>query len=126
MINNNKGFCLFHVIFIVMLVINIFIYILLHNLNRNNYFRDKDKYYQVFIYEERAKRHINERFSVNQPSNNETELLYFDENYIYFLYKYNYDEEIWCINYRISYNDINQIGIIYYNCITNDISIEIQ
>src|SRR5690554_7393825 len=83
MINNNKGFCLFHVIFIVMLVINIFIYILLHNLNRNNYFRDKDKYYQVFIYEERAKRHINERFSVNQPSNNETELLYFDENYIY-------------------------------------------
>ena len=59
---NNKGFVLLYVIFIFILVLNIFISLVLYNLNQNNYLIDKDKYYHVFIFEERAKRHIKERF----------------------------------------------------------------
>ena len=62
----------------------------------------------------------------NQPKNNETELLYFDDDFIYFLYQYNDEREIWNITYRISYQKIDQKGIIIYDTITSEISIEIQ
>lgn len=123
---NNKGFVLFYIIFIFVLVLNIFIFNVLYNLNKNNYFNDKDKYYHVFILEERAKRHIKERFLINQPINNETEILSYENNYIFLLYKFDDMQKLWCINYQISYQDINQKGIIYYDNLTGEIFIEIQ
>lgn len=126
MINNKKGYCLVYILFIFILLINILTNVILCNLNRNSYYIDKDKYYQIFILEERAKKHVKERFMTNQPKNNETELLYFDDDFIYFLYQYNDEREIWNITYRISYQKIDQKGIIIYDTTTSEISIEIQ
>lgn len=126
MINNKKGYCLVYILFIFILLINILTTVILCNLNRNSYYIDKDKYYQIFILEERAKKHVKERFMTNQPINNETELLYFDDDFIYFLYQYNDEREIWNITYRISYQKIDQKGIIIYDTTTSEISIEIQ
>jgi hypothetical protein len=99
---------------------------IINNLNITKYYNDKDKYYQIFILEERAKRHVLIKFSSEQPQNNETELLYHDYGFVYLRYQYDVNKQIWNVHYRINYDDIDQYGIIYYDVTNTDIWIEIQ
>lgn len=115
---NQKGYFLPYTLFLFIFVINIFTFVVLCSLNANKTFNDKDKYYHIFILEERAKRHIQERITENNLVNNEKELVYYDEDFIYFTYQL--DTDIWFVSVRIHYEDINQYAVIEYHLDTNE------
>jgi len=126
MLNKKDGFFLPYTLFLLIFVLNMFIFVVLCNLNRINYYNDKNNYYHLFIYEERAKRHIEEKITLNQAFHNETELLYYDDEFIYFTYQFDHINQYWKVNIRISYHQIDEYAIIYYRLDTNEIWIEIR
>ncbi len=121
MIKNKNGFVLPYTIFIFMLVLNIFIFVVLCNLNTVKTFDNKINYYHVFILEERAKRHITEKIDANNVTNFETELIYYDQDFIYFIYQFDSVNRIWCCNLRIKYHNINEFATVYYNLNTHQL-----
>ncbi len=124
--NNKSGYFLPYMLFIFFLLLNIVIFVVLCNLSTNKMYVDRDKYYHVFIFEERAKRHIREMITLNKVKNNDTELIYFEDEFIYLTYQYDTNENIWKVNYRIKYQEIDEYGIIIYDLETKEITIEIK
>lgn len=123
---NKKAFILPYTCFLFIFVLNIFIFVVLCSLNTNNYYVDKNNYYHVFILEERAKRHIEEKISLNQANHNESELIYYDDDFIYLTYQFDSINQYWKVNMRIKYDNIDEYATIYYHLETKEITIEIR
>ncbi|QVK19200.1 hypothetical protein KHQ81_05735 [Mycoplasmatota bacterium] len=123
---NKRGFFLPYTFFLLITVLNMVIFVVLCNLNTNNYYNEKNNYYHTFILEERAKRHIEEKITLNQVNHNESELLYYDEDFIYLTYQYDSTYQLWKISMRIKYKNIDEYGTIYYYLETKKIILEIR
>lgn len=123
---NRKGFFLPYTFFLFILVLNIFIFVVLCSLNTNNYYIDKNNYYHVFILEERAKRHVEEKITLNQVNHNESELLYYDEDFIFFTYQFDANNQYWRVNIRINHDTVDEYATIYYYLDTKEIILEIR
>ncbi len=126
MCHNKHGFFLPYALFLFIFVLNMFIFVVLCSLNTNNYYNDKNNYYHIFILEERAKSHIKEKIILNQALNYETELIYYDEDFIYLTYYYDSSINKWTISFRINHEDIDEFGIITYDVDSDKLTIEIR
>lgn len=103
------------------IVLNMFIFVVLCNLNTKKTFDDRINYNHVFIMEERAKRIIKKRFIENSIENLETETIYYDNDFIHFDYVYNSQTKIWTVYIHIKYDTIHEYAYIYYSEITNEL-----
>lgn len=112
--NKNKGFILPYVMIIAFLVINIFIFTTLLYLGEKKLYNDKINYYQILILENRTKKHVYNKITSNNVENFESELIYYDEDFVYLTYEYNLSGNYWKVNVRINHNDIDQFAYIYF------------
>ncbi len=122
MIKSKVGFFLPYTMFIFILVLNIFIFIILCSLNTNRYYEDKDNYYQIFILEERAKRHITYKITNNLVSNFYQEQVFYDEDFLFLTYEFNESEKLWTITIRIYHKFINEFAQAYYDIETKELT----
>ena len=125
MIKNKSGFVLPYVLFLVMIIIEAVFLIIMLNVNVSKYYEDRDTYYRIFIYEERAKRHIIKRFENNPPQNAERETIYFENDYLHLFYDRDLINKRWVIEYRICINNIAEVGVFYYSLDTKKIATEV-
>lgn len=119
---SRSGFFIPYTMFILILVLNIFIFIILCSLNINKYYEDKDNYYQISILEERAKRHIIYKINNDLVSNFEQEQVFYDEDFLFLTYEFKEIDQLWQISLRINHQNINEFATIIYDLETKELS----
>lgn len=119
---SRSGFFIPYTMFILILVLNIFIFIILCSLNINKYYEDKDNYYQISILEERAKRHIIYKINNDLVSNFEQEQVFYDEDFLFLTYEFKEIDQLWQISLRINHQNINEFATVIYDLETKELS----
>ncbi|MDF2700220.1 MAG: hypothetical protein K0Q49_1776 [Haloplasmataceae bacterium] len=111
---NNKGYLLPYVLFLNLILLNIFILSITICLNEKKTFNDKDKYYHVFILEERAKRHVYEKLSGYSDTLAIDEVLNYEGDTIYLKYSFDQNNDVWTIILNVCYDNVYETAYIYY------------
>jgi len=123
---NKKGFILPYVLFLSLVILNIFVLTLMIYINEKRIYYDKINFYQMCVLEERTKRHIVDKITQNNVENNETEMLVYGEDFVYLNYYYDEVNNYWKINIRIYHNELNEYATIYYDIDEGSLKFEIR